>query len=118
MGCGRIHLLAPSDSAQETFSGLTMISGKIARSMRRRKAASLLYRQESRRADLPHVADLLHRSRAGEIDEAMIDDPVSLSWLEWLGGSFQMTTTAGNICRPGRVKQEGFCDMNQSDVML
>lgn len=86
--------------------------------MRRRKAASLLYRQESRRADLPRVADLLHRSRAGEIDEAMIDDPVSLSWLEWLGGSFQMTATAGNICRPGRVKQEGFCDMNQSDVML
>lgn len=29
-----------------------------------------------------------------------------------------MTATAGNICRPGRVKQEGFCDMNQSDVML
>jgi len=63
-----------------------------------------LSRQEALRADLPHVADLLHHRRAGEIDEAVIDDMVSLSWLEWLGGSLQLTTTGVNICRQQQPK--------------
>ncbi|MDP9606402.1 hypothetical protein ABL840_19875 [Variovorax sp. NFACC27] len=63
-----------------------------------------LPRQEALRADLPHVADLLHRRRAGEIDEAVIDDLVSWSWLEWLGGSLQLTTTGANICRQQQPK--------------
>jgi len=50
------------------------------------------------------VADLLHHRRAGEIDEAVIDDMVSLSWLEWLGGSLQLTTTGVNICRQQQPK--------------
>lgn len=63
-----------------------------------------LPRQEALRADLPHVVDLLHRRRAGEIDETVIDDLVSLSWLEWLGGSLQLTTTGANICRQQQPK--------------
>jgi hypothetical protein len=56
-------------------------------------------RQEVLRTQLPRVAQLLNLRRAGEIDEAVIDDLVSLSWLEWLGGSLQLTTTGLNICR-------------------
>ena len=63
-----------------------------------------LSRREALRADLPHVADLLHRRRAGEIDEAVIDNLVSLAWLEWLGGSLQLTTVGTNICRQQQPK--------------
>jgi hypothetical protein len=56
-------------------------------------------RQDALRVELPHVADLLHHRRAGEIGETVIDDLVSLCWLEWLGGSLQLTTTGTNICR-------------------
>ena len=63
-----------------------------------------LSRQEALRADLPQVADLLHHRRAGEIEVAVIDDMVSLSWLEWLGGSLQLTTTGVNICRQQQPK--------------
>ncbi|KAF1047444.1 hypothetical protein [Xylophilus sp.] len=59
-------------------------------------------RQDALRSELPHVAELLQRRRAGEIDEDVIDDLVALSWLEWLGGSLQLTTTGGNICRQQR----------------
>lgn len=56
-------------------------------------------RRDALRVELPHVADLLHHRRAREIEEGVIDDLVSLSWLEWLGGSLQLTTTGTNICR-------------------
>jgi len=59
-------------------------------------------RQDALRAELPRVADLLQHRRAGEIDEAVIDDMVRLSWLEWLGGTLQLTTTGSNICRQQR----------------
>ncbi len=60
-------------------------------------------RQEALRAELPKVADLLQHRRAGEIDEDVIDDMVSLFWLEWAGGSLQLTTTGVNICRQQQV---------------
>lgn len=61
-------------------------------------------RQDALRAELPLVAELLQRRRAGEIDETVIDDLVSLSWLEWLGGSLQLTTTGSNICRQQQLR--------------
>jgi len=56
-------------------------------------------RQDALRAELPHVAELLQQRRANEIDEAVIDDLVTLAWLEWVGGSLQLTTTGSNLCR-------------------
>ena len=56
-------------------------------------------RQDALRAALPHVADLLQQRRANEIDETVIDDLVTLAWLEWVGGSLQLTTTGINLCR-------------------
>ena len=51
------------------------------------------------RAELPLVAELLQKRRANEIDDLVIDDLVALVWLEWAGGSLQLTTTGKNICR-------------------
>lgn len=55
-------------------------------------------RQDALRAELPRVADLLRQRRASEIDEAVIDDLVTLSWMEWSGGKLQLTQTGSNIC--------------------
>ncbi|MDM0043391.1 hypothetical protein QTH91_02755 [Variovorax dokdonensis] len=63
------------------------------------KALLSILRRDALRVELPRVADLLHRRRAGEIDDAVIDDLVALSWLEWLGGTLQLTATGSNICR-------------------
>lgn len=57
------------------------------------------HRREALRVELPRVAELLRQRRAGEVDESVVDDLISLSWLEWLGGSLQLTTTGMNICR-------------------
>ncbi len=59
-------------------------------------------RRDALRAQLPQVANLLRLRRAGEIEEAVIDDLVSLSWLEWTGGSLKLTATGSNICRQQR----------------
>lgn len=56
-------------------------------------------RRNALRARLPAVQDLLQRNRASEIGEAVIDELVELCWLEWDGGSLQVTATGGNICR-------------------
>ena len=56
-------------------------------------------RRESLRGVLPQVADLLQKRRASEIDDAVIDDLVSLHWLVWVGGSLQLTTTGKNVSR-------------------
>ncbi len=56
-------------------------------------------RRDTLRAELPLVAELLQKRRANEVDEAVIDDLVSLSWLEWAGGTLQLTTTGKNIIR-------------------
>lgn len=71
------------------------------------KTASLSRpRQDALRIELPRVANLLQRRRAGEIDEATIDDLVALSWLEWMGGSLQLTTTGSNICRQQKLRED------------
>lgn len=59
-------------------------------------------RQAALRAALPQVADSLQHRRASEIEEGVIDDLVTLAWLEWLGGSLRLTTTGWNICRQQR----------------
>ncbi len=56
-------------------------------------------RRDELRAELPLVAELLQKRRANEIDDLVIDDLVALVWLEWAGGSLQLTTTGKNICR-------------------
>ena len=68
------------------------------------KARLSTLRRDALRIELPHVANLLHHRRAGEIDAAVIDDLVELSWLEWLGGSLQLTTTGVNICRQHQLR--------------
>ena len=56
-------------------------------------------RREVLRGELLHVVDLLRRRLAGQISEETINDMVTLSWLEWIGGSLQLTTIGSNICR-------------------
>ena len=63
------------------------------------KALLSILRRDALRVELPRIAELLHRRRAGEIDVAVIDDLVELSWLEWLGGTLQLTATGTNTCR-------------------
>ncbi|MDA7417360.1 hypothetical protein PGB34_13400 [Xenophilus arseniciresistens] len=62
-------------------------------------AVPTLDRQSELRVALPGVEQLLQRRRAGEIGEDVIDDLVSLSWIEWNGGALRLTTTGQNICR-------------------
>ena len=61
-------------------------------------------RQGELRLALPMVGQLLQRKRAGEIGEGLIDELVSLSWIEWNGGSLRLTTTGQNICRQQLLK--------------
>lgn len=49
------------------------------------------------RAALPGIQQLLTHRRAGEIDEAMLEELVDLSWLEWNGGTLRLTPTGRNI---------------------
>lgn len=56
-------------------------------------------RQDVLRAELPRVAELLQQRRASEIDEAVIDDLVTLYWMEWTGGRLRLTQTGSNICQ-------------------
>ena len=63
------------------------------------KAYLSTLRRDALRVELPRIADLLRRRRAAEIDSVVIDELVALSWLEWLGGSLQLTVTGSNICR-------------------
>jgi len=55
-------------------------------------------RQEALRSLLVNATVLLHRNRAADIGEEVIDDLVALSWLEWAGGSLRLTATGANIC--------------------
>jgi hypothetical protein len=63
------------------------------------KALPSPLRRDALRTELPRVADLLRHRRAGEIDACVIDELVELSWLEWFGGSLQLTATGANICQ-------------------
>ena len=43
------------------------------------------------------TVDALKRRRADLTEEALIADYVSLSWLEWNGGTLQLTVTGRNM---------------------
>ena len=62
-------------------------------------AISVSERQGELRLALPRVEQLLQRKQAGEIGEGLIEELVSLAWIEWNGGSLRLTTTGQNICR-------------------
>lgn len=44
------------------------------------------------------TVDALKRRRADLVTEALIADYVALYWLEWNGGSLQLTVTGRNMC--------------------
>lgn len=49
------------------------------------------------RESLLSTIDLLDRRRASEIGDAVIDDYVSLKWLEWHGGALRLTLTGEHV---------------------
>jgi hypothetical protein len=49
------------------------------------------------RESLLSTIDLLGRRRASEIGDAVIDDYVSVNWLEWHGGALRLTVTGENV---------------------
>ncbi len=55
-------------------------------------------RKDRLRAALPATVDLLNKRQADKIESGLIDDYVALHWLEWNGGSLQLTITGRNIC--------------------
>lgn len=59
-------------------------------------------RQDELRLELPRIADLLRERRAGEIGDVVIEDLVKLSWLEWRGGTLQLSLIGINICHQQR----------------
>lgn len=71
---------------------------------RRKRTAALpadqapLTRQERLRDALPGTVDCLKRRRADLIDAALIDEYVTLQWLEWHGGGLRLTVTGRNVC--------------------
>lgn len=56
-------------------------------------------RREALRDGLLATVDLLKRRRAADIAETVIEEYVSLNWLEWHGGSLRLTTTGENMCK-------------------
>lgn len=55
--------------------------------------------QQALRDALLETVDKLHRRRASDIPDGLIDDYVQLDWLEWHGGGLRLTTTGQNLCR-------------------
>lgn len=61
-------------------------------------------RLDALRATLLPTVSLLKAHRAAEINERDIDDYVALNWMEWNGGSLQLTVTGDNVCKQLRVR--------------
>jgi hypothetical protein len=55
-------------------------------------------RREALRDALLDTIDKLHRRRASEIPEGLVEDYVTLNWLEWHGGGLRVTITGQNLC--------------------
>lgn len=55
-------------------------------------------RAEMLRAMLPHTLECLKARQAHLIGDDIIDDYVSLDWLEWAGGGLRLTETGRNLC--------------------
>lgn len=53
---------------------------------------------ERLRDALPGTVDCLKRRRADLIDTALIEEYVTLQWLEWHGGGLRLTVTGRNVC--------------------
>jgi hypothetical protein len=54
------------------------------------------------RDELLATVDCLQKRRADLIDERLVDAYVAVHWLEWNGGSLQLTETGKNMCRQMR----------------
>jgi predicted RNase H-like nuclease len=50
------------------------------------------------RRELLETVSALQRRRADLVSEALIADYVALYWLEWNGGTLQLTQTGKNVC--------------------
>lgn len=59
--------------------------------------SSLSTRTEDLRNAFLFTVDALKRRRADLVSEALIADYVALYWLEWNGGSLQLTVTGRNM---------------------
>ena len=57
-----------------------------------------ILRREQLRIELLATVDSLHRRRADLVSEGFIADYVALHWLEWNGGTLQLTVTGQNVC--------------------
>jgi hypothetical protein len=55
--------------------------------------------KETLKADLLVNVQLLKQRRCAEIAEGYIDGYVALNWMEWNGGSLQLTVTGDNVRR-------------------
>lgn len=64
-------------------------------------------RTEALRHDLLATVDALQRRRADLVSESLIEQYVALYWLEWNGGSLQLTQTGKNICDQLRAASRG-----------
>lgn len=50
------------------------------------------------RTELLVTVDALQRRRADLVGEALIAGYVALDWMEWNGGTLQLTQTGKNVC--------------------
>ena len=55
-------------------------------------------RTEALRRELLDTVSALQRRRADLVSETLIADYVALYWLEWNGGTLQLTQTGKNVC--------------------
>jgi predicted RNase H-like nuclease len=55
-------------------------------------------RTDTLRRHLLETVAALQRRRADLVSEALIADYVALYWLEWNGGTLQLTQTGKNVC--------------------
>jgi len=55
-------------------------------------------RTDALRRDPLETVAALQRRRADLVSEALIADYVALYWLEWNGGTLQLTQTGKNVC--------------------
>ncbi len=53
---------------------------------------------EPLRTALLETVDALKRRRADLVSESLIDAYVSAFWMEWNGGTLQLTETGKNVC--------------------
>jgi hypothetical protein len=67
-------------------------------------AVPIATRKEALRDALPQTWSLLKAHRASDIAEQDIDDYVALNWMEWNGGSLQLTVTGSNVCQQARMR--------------